>query len=73
MNEQGLSKGKARKEADELFLSRERKQLIKEYDKLLTRMYAIMHSPLHRKITEEIQNIMEKYGYTFGRASSIVL
>ena len=25
------------------------------------------------KITEEIQNIMEKYGYPFGRASSIVL
>jgi hypothetical protein len=48
----------AKREADELFLPREGKKLMKEYKKLLETMYIIKESTLHRKITREIQPLM---------------
>jgi len=71
--EQELSETAAKKEVDELFLPRERKLLMKLYKNMMTTMYAIKRSPLHRKITNEIQSMMQDYDYTFEKASAIAM
>lgn len=73
MTEQNLSEKQAKDAANEHFSPRERKLLMKEYKTLITRMYALKKSPLHRQITEDIQNLMEQNGYSFDKATSIVL
>ena len=73
MTEQNLSEKQAKDAANEHFLPRERKLLMKEYKTLITRMYALKKSPLHIQITEVIQNLMEQNGYSFDKATSIVL
>jgi Skp family chaperone for outer membrane proteins len=61
----------AKREADELFLPREGKKLMKEYEKLLETMYIIKESTLRRKITREIQPLMNAKGYSFVKAATI--
>lgn len=73
MEEQGINKTQAKEEANELFLPRERRLLIKEYRQLLSRIYALKESSRHRQITSEIQNLVEKKAYSFEKASSLVL
>ena len=36
-------------------------------------MYALKQSSLHRQITNEIQNLVEKKAYSFEKATSLVL
>ena len=71
MAEQNVTENEAKREADELFLPRERKELMKDYKKLLETMYNIKESPLHRKITRQIQSLMNAKGYSFVKAASI--
>jgi hypothetical protein len=73
MEEQGIKKTRAKEEANEFFLSCERRLLIMEYRQLLSRMYALKRSSLHRQITSEIQNLVEKKSYSFEKATSLVL
>jgi len=73
MEEQGINKTQAKEEANEFFLPRERRLLIKEYRQLLSRMYVLKQSSLHRQITSEIQNLVEKTAYSFEKATSLVL
>jgi len=73
MNDQNVSEKEAKTEANEQFLPRERKLLMNEYRKLLTRTYALKQSPLHRTITYEIQQLMDDHGYSFEKSLSIVL
>ena len=73
MEDKNLTENEAKQEADELFLPRERRLLIKDYKTFLTRAYAIKRSPLHNQITKETQNLMEENGYSFGKALSLVL
>ena len=44
---------------------------MKEYKKLLETMHIIKESTLHRKITREIQPLMNAKGYSFVKAASI--
>lgn len=69
--EQNITEKEAKREADELFLPREGKKLMKEYEKLLETMYIIKESTLHRKITREIQPLMNAKGYSFVKAATI--
>jgi len=73
MTEQGLNKARAKEEANEIFLPRERRLLIKEYKQLLFRLYALKQSPLHRQITSEIHDLMEGKSYSFEKATPLVL
>ena len=36
-------------------------------------MYNIKESPLHRKITRDIQSLMNAEGYSFAKAASICI
>ena len=73
MEEQGINKTRAKEQANEFFLPRERRLSIKEYRQLLSRMYALKQSSRHRQITNEIQNVVEKKAYSFEKATSLVL
>lgn len=46
---------------------------MKEYKTLINRMHTLKNNPLHRKITEDIQNLMVLNRYSFDKATSIVL
>ena len=46
---------------------------MKPYKNMMTTMYAIKRSPLHRKMTNEIQSMMQDYDYTFEKASAIAV
>ena len=69
MAEQNITEKEAKREADELFLPRERKELMKDYQNLLETMHNIKESPLHRKITRGIQSLMNAEGYSFVKAA----
>ena len=36
-------------------------------------MHALKKNPLHTNITEDIQNLMEQNGFSFDKATSVVL
>ena len=73
MENQGVNEEDAKEEANELFLPRERRLLIKDYKQLLLRLYALKQSPLHRQITGEISNLMDKKSYSYEKAILVVL
>ena len=68
-----ITEKEAKREADDLVLPRERKELMKDYKKLLETMHNIKEGPLHRKITREIQLLMNAEGYSFAKAASICI
>ena len=73
MAEQNTIEKETKREADELFLPRERKELMKDYKELLETMHNITESPLHRKITRGMQSLMNAEGYSFVKAASICM
>jgi hypothetical protein len=73
MAEHNITEKEAKREADELFLPRERKELMKDYKKLLETLHNIKESPLHRKITRGIQSLMNAEEYSFVKVASICI
>ena len=55
MTKQNLSEKQAKDDANEHFLLRERKLLMKEYKTLINRIHVLKKNPLHRNITEDIK------------------
>jgi hypothetical protein len=51
MEEQGIHKTRAKEEANEFFLPRDRRLFNQGIQTLLSRMYALKQSSLHRQIT----------------------